>query len=200
MRKGLFTVCGFDNVDHNPSSTTAKESFHGTAITAMQNIVQPLTPAQSEHTMSPLDFSTLKKRLFSLPDNFTVVPEVVMSNKPNLPTKIVTLATVMSSLLSEAKTKEFAWFHSISDILAKNSDEIQRGDYRLSWSSYHSFFDDAAPWSPALIGMLPVFRQKASSPSMVKHGMAVIANLTQFINPGQIPVMAVDQPLFAIAK
>ena len=30
MRKGLFTVGAIDNLDHNPSSTTAKDSFHGT--------------------------------------------------------------------------------------------------------------------------------------------------------------------------
>ena len=30
LRKGLFTVWALDNIDHNPSSTTAKDSFHGT--------------------------------------------------------------------------------------------------------------------------------------------------------------------------
>ena len=30
LRKGLFTVGALDNIDHNPSSTTAKDSFHGT--------------------------------------------------------------------------------------------------------------------------------------------------------------------------
>jgi len=30
LRKGLFTVGGLDNLDYNPSSTTAKDSFHGT--------------------------------------------------------------------------------------------------------------------------------------------------------------------------
>ena len=32
LRKGLFTVGALDNLDHNPSSTTAKGSFHGTGI------------------------------------------------------------------------------------------------------------------------------------------------------------------------
>ena len=30
MRKGLFTVGALDNLDHNPSSSTGKDSFHGT--------------------------------------------------------------------------------------------------------------------------------------------------------------------------
>lgn len=30
LRKRIFTVATLDNIDHNPSSTTAKGSFHGT--------------------------------------------------------------------------------------------------------------------------------------------------------------------------
>lgn len=36
LRKGLFTVCAQDNIDHNPSSTTAVNAFHGTGITLFQ--------------------------------------------------------------------------------------------------------------------------------------------------------------------
>ena len=36
LRHGLFTVGAFDNLDHNPSSTTAKGSFHGTGISLFQ--------------------------------------------------------------------------------------------------------------------------------------------------------------------
>jgi hypothetical protein len=32
LRKSLFTTASVDNIDHNPSSRTAKDSFHGTAI------------------------------------------------------------------------------------------------------------------------------------------------------------------------
>ena len=32
LRRGLFTAGALDNLDHNPSSTSAKDSFHGTGI------------------------------------------------------------------------------------------------------------------------------------------------------------------------
>ena len=32
LRSGLFTTGAVDNIDHNPSSATAKDSFHGTGI------------------------------------------------------------------------------------------------------------------------------------------------------------------------
>ena len=37
MRRGLFTIAAVDNIDHNPSSATAKASFHGTGISLMQH-------------------------------------------------------------------------------------------------------------------------------------------------------------------
>ncbi|KAG0724736.1 hypothetical protein GWK47_040008 [Chionoecetes opilio] len=37
LRKGLFPTGAVDNIDHNPSSATAKDSFHGTDISLMQH-------------------------------------------------------------------------------------------------------------------------------------------------------------------
>ena len=37
MRSNVFTASAIDNIDHNPSSTTAKGSFHGTAISPLQH-------------------------------------------------------------------------------------------------------------------------------------------------------------------
>ena len=34
----VFTTAAVDNIDHNPSSTTAQDSFHGTGISMFQNI------------------------------------------------------------------------------------------------------------------------------------------------------------------
>ena len=35
---------------------------------------------------------------------------------------------------------------------------------------------------------------------MTKHGMNILKQITNYLNPGQTPVMAFDQPLFALAK
>jgi len=35
---------------------------------------------------------------------------------------------------------------------------------------------------------------------MVKHGMDVIMKATELVNPAQIPVLTLDQPLYTIAK
>ena len=38
LRDGLFTTAAVDNIDHNPSSNTAHDSFHGTGISLFQNL------------------------------------------------------------------------------------------------------------------------------------------------------------------
>ena len=36
--------------------------------------------------------------------------------------------------------------------------------------------------------------------AMIKHDMDTLKKATQFLNPGQISVVALDTPLFALAK
>ena len=47
---------------------------------------------------------------------------------------------------------------------------------------------------------MPLFRDNAHSVAMVKHGMDVIMKATEHVNPGQIPVLTLYQPLYTIAK
>ena len=43
MREGLFTTGNLDNLDHNPTSTSAQSAFHGTAISLTQHITDETT-------------------------------------------------------------------------------------------------------------------------------------------------------------
>lgn len=53
---------------------------------------------------------------------------------------------------------------------------------------------------PAITALLPLFFEKADTSAMIKHGMDVLREATSFLNPGQVPVITLDQPLFALAK
>ena len=48
--------------------------------------------------------------------------------------------------------------------------------------------------------MLPLYRESAHTPAMVKHCLKQSIAVTNFMNPGQIPVNFCDQPLYAISK
>uniref|UniRef100_A0A1X7V0I8 Uncharacterized protein n=1 Tax=Amphimedon queenslandica TaxID=400682 RepID=A0A1X7V0I8_AMPQE len=53
---------------------------------------------------------------------------------------------------------------------------------------------------PALNQLLPLFYEKAATAAMIKHGMDVIRKSIEYLNPGQIPIVTFDAPLFALAK
>ena len=46
---------------------------------------------------------------------------------------------------------------------------------------------------------MPLFYEKAAS-AVIKHGMNMLKKATQFLNPGQISIISLDAPLFALAK
>ena len=79
-------------------------------------------------------------------------------------------------------------------------DKAVRSNDVITWSGYHGSMNRPPPMSPVISGLLPLFYEKASSLAMVKHGMEMQRKVTAYLNLGQIPVTAFDQPLFAIAK
>ena len=85
-----------------------------------------------------------------------------------------------------------------SSLLTPSSQESNLQNY--SWASFHSSKNRMPPGLPALCGMLPLFHEKSSTPSMIMHGMNIIKQTTAFLNPGQIPIITVDQPLYALVK
>lgn len=75
------------------------------------------------------------------------------------------------------------------------------GDEVITWSGFNSrLMSDDTVKPKAVIGVLPLFPDKAATPSMMKHAMKLTMEDTQFLNPGQSPVLGADQPLYAIAK
>jgi hypothetical protein len=81
--------------------------------------------------------------------------------------------------------------------LEKN--EVERGD-TVAWSAFHASMQDTPADLHTTLTQLPLFYEKAATAAMVKHGMNVVRWATDFINPGQIPVVAFDVSLYAIAK
>lgn len=80
LRSNIFTTHALDNIDHNPSSRTAKDSWHGTAISTSQHrteeddgsIRQPV-----EFKMDELQAKTLKQ----LPTDYTCISPYVLKAK-----------------------------------------------------------------------------------------------------------------------
>jgi len=187
---GLFTVAAIDNVDHNPSSSTSTGSLHGTTISLFQF---PTIIDQGEIRTSDRDIHTSCNTI-ELPDNYSFVPTVLLNHK-DITVSARTAEKPAANCLSENFDKESNWIKQALVIL--DQDDLTADD-KLGWSAYHASFnvDNIA----AICSLMPLFYEKAASPSMIKHEMDVVNAAIQLVNHGQIPVIACDQPLFAIAK
>ena len=85
---------------------------------------------------------------------------------------------------------ERGWLENVFEKLKKG--DIQKYEY-VSLAADHQFAE-------LTISMLPLFKEQAHSPAMIKHPVAIVRDAVEFLNPGQIPVVTFDQPLYAIAK
>lgn len=70
----------------------------------------------------------------------------------------------------------------------------------ISWAAFHASRQPPSNHQKAIISLMPMFLENAHSVAMILHAMNVAKSAVQHINPGQVPVIAMDQPLFALAK
>ena len=73
----------------------------------------------------------------------------------------------------------------------------------ISWAAHHASLQSAqAPTeiNVATTSLLPLFHDEAKSVAMIRHSMDVVKTAIDILNPGQIPVLTFDQPLFTLAK
>ena len=70
----------------------------------------------------------------------------------------------------------------------------------MSWAAFHAAIQPPPEHQIDIVALLPLFLENAHSVAMILHGMNVANDVVQHLNPGQIPIIAMDQPLFAIAK
>ena len=86
--------------------------------------------------------------------------------------------------------------------LSKEKERIT-DESNISWSAYHveNSTDKCDGEKVEMISsLLPLFYEVAHTEAMICHSMKVVQRAVQHINKNQIPVIAMDQPLFALAK
>lgn len=77
LQKGIFTTSAVDNIDDNPTATTATSSFHGTGISIFQH---PLSTDVTNSRKIEFDNKNPKSKAIScLPESYTnetSIPEI----------------------------------------------------------------------------------------------------------------------------
>ena len=195
-RKGLFTSAAVDNIDHNPSSTTSQGSFHGTAISLVQHPTNE-NPGQPRNANVFESTSSNTKSLAQLPLSYCSVDPGALPVSDLHPPEVIPDLLVRANENSESYSQENDWLCNATNLVSKK--KLESEDF-VSWAAFSASQASLSSRSPAIISLLPMFTENAHTFAMILHSIKVVKSAVQHVNPSQIPVVAFDQPLFAIAK
>ena len=202
LRKGLFTSAAVDNIDHNPSSTTAHDSFHGTGISLFQQQPSVQVPEVCRPRVS-LDqaMATGTKSVVELPESYSQVPPVVLPTKNPLVPEVQSNMRRDGQIVAQAIEDEFKWLEDVKETVSDEREGLPQNK-TISWSVYHSHQSgkEETNADSAISSLLPLFADQAKSAAMICHSLNIIKACVNHLNAGQIPVLAMDQPLYTVAK
>jgi len=207
LKCGLFTTAAVDNLDHNPSSTTSTESFHGTGISLFQH--PSLDCCGTPRSIPAVTNISCNKSLKvpCLPSAYTtVMPAALHTQQPDVPPCSSVLAQSMAKsepLVSALHFQDKGWLAHIQETDDEHSglSSVVTSDLNLSWAAYNANISPSIDEREvAISSLLPLFNEDSKSVAMLRHSMDVILSAVHVLNGDQSPVIAVDQPLFALCK
>lgn len=73
----------------------------------------------------------------------------------------------------------------------------------ISWAAFHASLQVSQlpeDRNVALTSLLPLFPDEAKSVAMIRHSMDIVKTAVDVLNPGHIPVLTCDKPLYTLAK
>ncbi len=194
MRGSVFTTAAVDNIDHNPSATTAKDSFHGTGISLLQH--PTFADEGVDRGTVIIEGNAGSKTVNQLPRFYTDVPPVTSSVKQSaVPTTSIT--SLKRNDFTKHTEKEYRWLENTRHVLEENAD---RSSENTSWAAYHARNQEHGDRIITPTALLPLFQESAHTVAMIRHSMDVVKSAVEHLNAGQTPVLTFDQPLYALAK
>ena len=195
LKNDIFTTAAVDNIDHNPSSTTAKDSFHGTSLSLFQH--PTLENQETDRpAVSYVERPVIKKTMTPFPDFYVSIPPVVLRNaEPEIPQQ-KQIPNSSTESLHDAIKAETDWLNTVKE---NNENETQSEAF-VSWSAYYAEYEADKDLISAISVLLPLISESSKSVAVIRHCIDVIKKSVNALNPGQTPVVGFDQPLFAIAK
>lgn len=195
LKSGIFTTGQVDNIDHNPSSITAVDSFHGTAHSLCQHPTEDNQGTERDRIV--LEETNTEKQIPPLPHAYTNILPAEPMPKEIIAPLIHGPMRPRSTELTEDRKKEYKWLEKQMSLVEDGKVDV--GDF-VSWAAYHASMQDQTVKLPTPIALMPLFREASHSFAMIMHCMKTNNAATQLLNPGQIPVLTMDQPLYAIGK
>ncbi|MES9879344.1 MAG: hypothetical protein ABW185_00490 [Sedimenticola sp.] len=193
-KRGVFSTATTDNID-----VSGRTDMHGTSIT----LIGHLSKDNIGTDPLPLTLDVSEDTPIELADEFVVVPFVEDLGGD------INLASIQEGGGRATRTEhvgveEEAWLTHVSNMSTKDKvdDKWQLDEVPVTFAGFFSKRQEREDVNPrAVIGVFPVFsEEKADTLSMQKHAMLVAKKAIAFVNPGQIPVIEGDCPLYARQK
>ena len=103
-----------------------------------------------------------------------------------------------SAVHKNSLNAEIKWMDKVQDSVRKNTTVEKLSN--LSWAAYFASREEQIKKETVTSQILPVFIEEAATPSMVKHCLTVILKCHNYTNPGEVPWVTADQPLYALLK
>ena len=132
MRGNLFTTAAVDNIDHSPSSTTAKHSFHGTSISLFQHKTSQ-DDGVVRNSISIEGLSTSKSVHNLLHYYIDVAP--VSTGVKGSPVPAGASVSLQRNGYESHKEEEDRWLRNVHEILLDTEIEAPKN---VSWAAYHA--------------------------------------------------------------
>ena len=193
-------MLAYDNIDHNPRSTTCRSSFHGSCMSVIQF---PSTETPGERIF-PADIinpdEVGKSEVAALPATYTTLTEVIYSRSEQAYVPDMNISLPLKHDPQPTDTflqQSYRWLNHAQRLI--DLDGPLPDSEWISWGAYHAKRHSVTlPVTPSY--MLPLFRESATSPTMIYHAMKTCIAVTNHLNPGQVPVIIADQPLHYTLK
>lgn len=156
----VFCTAVFDNIDHNPSLTTARDSFHGMAISLLQHPSFVGEGADWSLLLSGPD-GRCSKTIDRLPGSYTEVNPVT--------------SNIKVSRVPETRVGSLT-----RDVLVNNTTADVA--LNISWAAFHASRQPLGTRATCSIALLPLLQESAHTVAMIKYFRLVFELL-----PGEIP-------------
>src|SRR6218665_2375511 len=186
----IFVTAAIDNIDHNQSSNTASNSFHGSSVTVIQH---PRTAAGIQVTEHANIEEWSRAINSNLPISYTNVPPLG---------KVVedtSLHTVVLTSFEDTTFNLDQWLSTAREIITNDEVDGHWQDH-ISFAAFHCARCSQREVLKSYSTLLPLFHQEIASPAMVKHLMDIVMAATSKLNKDQTPVFTGDQPVYTISR
>ena len=122
-----------------------------------------------------------------MPSEYLELPPIYLPNIVNI--------TEYDSFEHAVVTPELQAIVSEEELWLKKSE-------KASWAKFHAERQrkDGDETNAHLSALLPIWRDNAKSPAMIRHAMSIIKKTVEYLNSGLTPVITFDQPLYELAK